>query len=232
MTEKKQAAWWEMACEGDDLKKCRKDPRFPYIVTLARATNALHLVVAIVPHIEDVSSPSGARDFWNAFFFTYGVLYESLQLTKKMNKAFAQDEQFQKGLRTLLKDPRAKRVENPYWNPVRNRAVFHFDPSWVEERLKNSNFDKCIFVRGELEGKSGVYFPFSDEVAFEIMVGLPFESKDFMPRLHAMAQDTGVFAVDFLHHAENLIVHILREWGFKRSEIPAAARSSEDQASG
>ena len=54
--------WWEIACEGDELKKCREDPRFPYLVTLARATNALNLATAILPHIEDSSSPVGARE--------------------------------------------------------------------------------------------------------------------------------------------------------------------------
>src|SRR5579859_731337 len=149
MKRKEAAKQWEIACEGDDLKKARGDPRFPYIVTLARATNALNLATAILPHIEDVSSPVGARDLWNSFFFTCGILYEALQLVKKMNKEFKNDQRFQKGLRTLLKDPRAKRVENPHWAPVRNRAVFHFDPSWFEQQLKNIAFDKCIFVRAE-----------------------------------------------------------------------------------
>ena len=222
MKQKKASMGWEIASEGDALKKAREDPRFPYVVTLARATNALNLATTILPHIEDASSPAGARDLWNSFFFTCGILYEALQLVKKMNKEFKDDDRFQKGLKTLLKDPRAKRVENPHWAPVRNRAVFHFDPSWFEEQLKRSAFDKCIFVRAEGKKKKGIYYPFPDELVMELMVGVAIESKDFEPKLHAMAKDTTALAIEFSNMAEDLIAHTLHEWGFRLSEIPAS----------
>ncbi len=31
--QQKPPEWWEIACESDELKKCREDPRFPYLVT-------------------------------------------------------------------------------------------------------------------------------------------------------------------------------------------------------
>jgi hypothetical protein len=228
MERKTASTWWEIACEGDKLKKAREDPRFAGIVTLARATNALSLATAILPHIEEPGSPAGARDTWNSFFFTCGILYEALQLVKKMNKEFKHDDRFQKGLRTLLKDPRAKRVENPHWAPVRNRAAFHFDANWFEEQLKRSDFDKCIFVRAEGKKKKGVYYPFPDELVIELMVGVAIESEDFEPRLHAMAKDTTALAIEFSNMAEDVIAHTLRDWGFALSQIPASITSSKE----
>jgi hypothetical protein len=222
----KSSEWWEIACDGEKLKKCRQDPRFPYLVTLARATNALNLATAILPHIENISSPVGARDLWNSFFFTCGILYEALQLTKKMNQAFANDDRFQKGLKMLLKDPRAKRVEDRHWAPVRNKAVFHFDPSWFAERLKQSDFDNCILVRAEGKAKKGVYYSFADEVAFELMIDLPIEAEEFRTRLSAMAKDTTVLAIEFANQAEILISHTLHDWGFTYAQIPASITSS------
>lgn len=214
------ATWWEIACEGDKLKKARDDPRFAHLVTLARATNALSLATTALEHIENPSSPVGARDTWNSFFFTCGILYEALQLVKKMNKNFKHDDRFQKGLRTLLKDPRAKRVENPHWAPVRNRALFHFDPSWFEQQLKGLKFDKCIFVRAEGTKKKGIYHPFADEFVMELLVGDAIDSKDFEAKLHAIAKDTTALAIEFSNMAEDLIAHTLHEWGFTFAQIP------------
>ena len=142
-----------------------------------------------------------------------------------MNKAFAQDNWFQKGLRRLLKDPRAKRIANSHWAPVRNSAVFHFDPSWFAAQLKTSTFDKCIFLRSEGKAKKSVYYTFADEVAFELMVGASVESEDFMSRVY---EDTTTLAIEFSNHAESLIGHTLRDWGFEYSQIaPTTAREAE-----
>jgi hypothetical protein len=228
MTEKKPSQWWEVTCEGDDLKKAREDPRFPYIVTLARATNALNLATAILPHIEDFSSPVGARDSLNSFLFTCSILYEALRLTRKMNPAFVHDDSFQKGLGTLLNDHRAKRLGNSHWAAVRNRAVFHFDPTWFAKQLNNSIFDKCIFLRAEGKEKKTIYYSFSDEVAFELMLGIAVDSEGFMTRFLALAKDTTDLAIEFSNHAENLIAHTLHDWGFTLSEIPASIKSSSE----
>jgi len=224
---KSSLGWYEIACDGLELKKCRQDPRFPYLVTLARATNALNLWSAILPHIQDVSSPAGARDIWNSFFFTCAILYEALDLTRKMGKAFVNDAQYQNGIRKFLKDPRAKRVEHPSWKPVRNHAVFHFDPNWFSQQLEKADFGECIFVRGEGKSKKGVYYPLADEVALESLVGLPIESEDFEQEMRARAKDTTQFAIEFANEAEMLIGYALREWGFKFAHIPSGITSSK-----
>jgi hypothetical protein len=62
-----------------------------------------------------------------------------------------------------------------------------------------------------------VYYTFADEVALELMIDMPIESEDFMKRLLAMAKDTTSLAIEFSDHAEQLIAHTLKDWGFKLS---------------
>jgi hypothetical protein len=69
---------------------------------------------------------------------------------------------------------------------------------------------------------------FPMRLVMELMVGIAMESKDFEPRLHAMAKDTTALAIEFSNMAEDLIAHTLHDWGFTLSQIPASTTSSKE----
>jgi hypothetical protein len=206
---------WEIVCQGELLAKCRRDPKFPYLVTLSRAVNAINSVTSILNHAFNRDTPAGRRDVWNSFLFVSAILYEGLKLVQKMNQAFADDERFQNGLRMLLKDKTAQRISSVHLEPVRNAAIFHFDPEWFAEKLDAAKYDKCVFVTAQGKKKTDLYHGFADEIALEIFIGEPMETEAFAVKLEDIMRDTTTLSMRFSEECENLIANTLLGWGFK-----------------
>lgn len=218
---------WEIACTGEALKRCRRDPKFVYIVTLARATNALNSVTSVLNYVRDKDSPASRRDLWNSFFFASAVLYESLQLVRKMNQAFADDKTFQDSLRLLLKDKVARRIENENLGPARNGAIFHFDPEWFGKNVAAADFRTCVFLTAEGGRNTDVFYGFSDEITLEILIGTLLETDGFEKVLLETVRETTDLAIRFSQASENLIATNLLKWGFViRDQSPSGMSKS------
>jgi len=56
------------------LKKCVTDPKFAYVVALARAVNALNAAHSLMVSTESKDTPAAQRDSMNSFFFIAGIL--------------------------------------------------------------------------------------------------------------------------------------------------------------
>src|SRR3954453_18499242 len=174
---------WKVKCNGEALAKCRNDEKFPYIVTLARAANALQSAHAILAHTELPDTPAVNRDRFNSYLFASAILFESIKLVRKMNGAFKDDLDFQNGLRLLLKDAVVHQIEKNHLDPARHGAIFHFDPKRFAEMIAESNFDECVFTTGIGRTKYDVYHGYADEVAAELLVGALSESEGFEQKL-------------------------------------------------
>ena len=70
--------------------------------------------------------PAAQRDRLNSYLFGSAIIYEALKLVRAMNQPFLDDDDFQSGLRLLLKDRTAQQIERAHLNPARHQAVFHF----------------------------------------------------------------------------------------------------------
>jgi hypothetical protein len=62
---------------------------------------------------------------WNFDFFASAILYEALNLIRKLKATFGWSERFQKELLPLLKDKKAQEVISLHLKPVRHGSVFH-----------------------------------------------------------------------------------------------------------
>ncbi|MGA7632684.1 MAG: hypothetical protein WCB11_18130 [Terriglobales bacterium] len=62
---------------------------------------------------------------WNFYFFASAILYEALNLIRKLKATFGGSERFQKELLPLLKDKKAQEVVSLHLKPVRHGSVFH-----------------------------------------------------------------------------------------------------------
>jgi hypothetical protein len=162
---------WHVVCDQATFEKCRHDKKFPYIVALARAANALHSSYALLYGSLEIKTPDFVRNRMNSVLFSSAVMYEALRLIKKMNRPFADDEMFQNGLRLILKDPIAREVERRHLNPTRNHAVFHFEPAEFKQTIDKHLAGSCVFATGK---DDAFRFTFADTVTMEMFVGLPF----------------------------------------------------------
>ncbi len=96
---------WHITCDPETFERCRSDPKFAYIVTLARAVNALNFVNAVMVTSQGKDDPAAQRDRINSYLFGSGIMYEALKLIRAMNQPFQDDGCFQNGLRSILKNP-------------------------------------------------------------------------------------------------------------------------------
>ena len=214
MTQAPDKIIWEMKCDSKTFNRVRSDPKFPFIVALARAVNSLNFVQAGLLHSLKEDSPAGLRDRLNSYFFASALLYEALGLIKAMKKEFRYDPAFVIGLQPLLKDKTSKRMEEEHLKAVRNSVVFHFLPERMAEMIKSKSVDECIFAAGSGDAKKDVYYPFADVIAAEVLVGFGGDSKEFYETLaNAMAR-TRKLLLHFTHHAEILIMAHLVTWRF------------------
>jgi hypothetical protein len=61
---------WHITCAGRAAEICRNDERFPYIVALARAVNALMFAISMATYIDmNSKEPSAMRDRMNSYLY-------------------------------------------------------------------------------------------------------------------------------------------------------------------
>jgi hypothetical protein len=133
---------WQLYGDHEVFKKCLSDKKFPYVVAVARAANALNSAHSLMLNATG-HTPDAERDRINSYLFVSAILYEVLNLIRSMSQTFSKDKSFQSGLRLLLKDPTAKAVERAHLNPARHGAVFHFDA----KRFADQGCDKRLESR-------------------------------------------------------------------------------------
>jgi hypothetical protein len=220
---------WQIQCDRETFEKCRGDAKFVYIVTLARAVNALRFVHSAMIHAGEGNAPEAMRARLNSYLFASAILYEGIKLIRAMNQTFKDDETFQKGLRLFLRDKTAQSIERAHLDPARNGAVFHFLPKRFGETIKSASADTCIFVAARGETNKDVYYPFADVVAGEILVGYASDTEEFYEQLRDAMINTRELVIRFADGAEHLISYHLKQWGFKIAMIPQASAPGPQQ---
>lgn len=208
---------WKIVCDKGVFEKCRQDPKFPYIVALARVVNALNTSHSLITRKFKVDTPEVVRNRMNSFFLSSALLYEGLVLVRKMKRLFSGEPAFEYGLRLLLRDPAAQRVERMHLNPARNHAVFHFLPEKFEDAIKLENHPSCMFIAAIGTQNKHVHFAYADVVAAEMLVGISSDKDEFWPAVRNASEETGALITKFAVAAEQLIVPYLRASGFYKS---------------
>lgn len=209
---------WHITCDHQTFESCRKDKRFAHIVTLARTVNALNFVNSVMVSTQGRDDPAAQRDRLNSYLFGSAIMYEALKLVRTMNKVFLDDEEFQSGLRSLLKDPTAQQIERDHLNPARHQAVFHFIPETFAEAISKTSGMESTFLSSRGRRRGNVSYVYSDIVAAEILVGHSSNTEEFYSALGDAMAKTRELVIKFVDGAESLIAHHLKAWGFQKEE--------------
>jgi hypothetical protein len=209
---------WHITCDPQTFGKCREDPKFAYIVTLARTVNALNFVNSVMVDTQGRDDPAAQRNRLNSYLFGSAIMYEALKLVRTMNKVFLDDNEFQNGLRSLLKDPTAQQIERDHLNPARHQAVFHFIPETFAEAIGKTSGIGSAFVSSRGSRRGNVSYVYSDIVAAEILVGLSSNTEEFYSALGDAMAKTRDLVIKFTNSAESLIAHHLKAWGFQKED--------------
>jgi len=220
---------WRIACDQGAFEASRKDQRFPYIVTLARAMNAVNFAHSPFLYAGERDTPDARRDRLNSYFFASAILYEILKLIEKMHRAFKDDVEFQNGLRLLAKSSIVETLKQDNLDPLRNGAVFHFLPQKFAETLAKATCEDCPFIEAEGNANKSVYYPFADVITAEMLVGFASDDEVFDAALADAMKKTRDLLLKFALAAETLIIARLKEWGFRMNAMAPAPSSPENQ---
>ncbi len=193
------------------FKKCVADPKFPYVVALARAVNALNTVQSLMVSVEGTDTPAGARDSMNSYFFVSGILYESLKLIRAMSRVFSGDKSFEKSLRLILKDTSSQTLEQMHLKSVRHGGVFHFLPERFAETIAKTPMTESFFASTIGEKLGDVHYAFADHITAEMMVGTRLDDHAVVTQ---MMEKTVKLVEQFVEHSEYFIAEQLYGWGF------------------
>src|SRR5579862_7577051 len=89
---RKRSTKWQIVCDRTAFERCQADPKFPYIVALARVVNALNTSHSLIAKAFKVDTPEVVRNRMNSFLFSSALLYEGLVLVRKMKRLFANED--------------------------------------------------------------------------------------------------------------------------------------------
>jgi hypothetical protein len=206
---------WRLDCSRETFERCRADDKFPFMVALARAVNAMNFVHSAMIHVGEADTPEAIRGRMNSYLFASAIMYEALKLIRAMNKTFEDDKFFQDTLRSILRDPVAQKIERMHLDAARNHAVFHFLPEKFAEIINTATVDTCTFLIGQGPTRQHVYYLFADTVAAEIVVGYAANTEEFYDTLGAAMAGTRELVSRFADHAEELIGRQTQAWGFQ-----------------
>jgi hypothetical protein len=210
------------------LKRCVTDPKFAYVVALARAVNALNAAHSLMVSSEGRDTPAALRDQMNSYFFVSGILYELLKLIRAMSKVFGGDKSFETSLRLILKDTSGQTLEQMHLKSVRNDGVFHFLPDQFAKALAKTGMTECVFASSTVEAKRGdIHYAFADYITAEMMVGTRLDDNVVVTQ---MMEKTLHLVKQFVEHSENFIADQLNRWGFE--VLPASPGAPENQSPG
>ena len=212
---------WRIECDATVFDRIKDEVTFHQILALARAVNSLQFVIfAFRPDAQD-TSPATTCSRINSFLFGSAILYEGLLLVESMNRQFGSNEVFNRGLHTLLGDPTALRLRKYHMNPVRNRAVFHFDSVEFGKIMQNTAVeDVCEFLTGRGNSSEQSRYPFADVLATQILMGRVGNDEEFYEGLGSVMSDTRDLATSFVGFAHKLILTSLQKWGFVCRALP------------
>src|ERR1017187_11026417 len=133
-----------------------------------------------------------------------------------MNQLFLDDDDFQSGLRLLLKDRTAQQIDPPHLNPARHHAVFHFIPETFAAIISKPIRIDSPFVSSRGKRRGNISYAYADVVAAEILAGLSSNTEEFFSALGDAMAKTRDLVIKFADNAERLIALHLKAWGFQR----------------
>jgi len=137
---------WRFACSAEVFAELQNDREFTFLLAISRITNALKFGMAAMNDQGKEPSPRSDRQRMNAFLYVAGVLHEAFEFLDHTKDEGGPDHLRVRQIRTGCSDERSTIAEPP--RAIRNRAVFHFDPSVAGRVLPTLPAESFSFATG------------------------------------------------------------------------------------
>jgi hypothetical protein len=204
---------WICKIPQERLADFRNEESFHWLLALARVVNSLRFMHQSLLDYQDDDSPLGIRQRVNSFMYMGALLFEGIELSKRLRKHFRTTEGFS-GFSSLHKDAAVESLLKDL-RRLRNEAVFHFDTSTIAMSLGALSADEATFVRGSGFAQGNVYYELADATALQILTGTHQSSELSNERSKTVVKQVTDLSVRFVKAADELIsltLHSMDLW--------------------
>jgi hypothetical protein len=218
-SKRSESGEWRIKCDRATFDRLKTQQKFWQIVTLSRSINALRFVHSPLDSSAKDDSHLGTRTRINSFLQHCAILYEAINLVRKMEPNFGSHPAYA-ALQKLRTDALDVNLTKTQLYIVRHKVAFHFDATEFGEVITNAPSEEQTFIVVGSAGTNGqTYYELADLYAMEIFVGLPSSDKAFWSTCEQAMKDTTQFGLRFLEAADELIATMLSEWGFYKDHV-------------
>ena len=204
---------WSIKIPRERFESLRGEESFRQALALGRFLNSFRFVQdSFLQGLRD--QPAGARQRITGFFFLAGVLYEGLELIKRMARHFRNLDAWKREMSPILQDSLFDRLFAKSLQPLRNLAVFHFTEDSVVEPLRHCDLDELVFVAGFEERRGEVFYELSDLLALDLFVDEHGSAAQQLTRAEVLMVRTTKLAIQLADAAEAVLNEYVQSNGF------------------
>ena len=208
---------WSIRIPRERFESLRGEESFRQALALGRFLNSFRFVQdSFLQGQRD--QPAGARQRITGFFFLAGVLYEGLELIKRMAKHFRHLDAWKREMSPILQDQLFDRLFAKSLHPLRNQAVFHFTEDSVVEPLRHCNSDELVFVAGFEDRNGELFYDLSDMLALDLFIDEHGSQDHQLARAKVLMDRTTELAILLTRAAEGVLNEYVQSNGFTVSQ--------------
>lgn len=204
---------WSIKIPRERFESLRGDESFRQALALGRFLNSYRFVGDSFLHGQR-DQPAGARQRITGFLLLAGVLYEGLELIKRMAKHFRHLDAWKREMSPILRDQVFDRLFAKSLQPLRNQAVFHFTEDSVVEPLRHCDLEELVFVAGFEDRRGELFYELSDLLALDLFVNEGGSTAQQLSRALALMERTTQFAIQLTGAAEGVLNEYVQANGF------------------
>ncbi len=204
---------WKITCSEENFNSIRNDASFLEVVRFARILNTIRFLQVAFAESEDDGTPSYKRFRTNTFLFTGAALYEAKKSVRRTDSPLNEYETHEK-LESFLNSDEMAEI-NPYIDKIRNRIVFHHDPTIASRALNSFIPPEYSFSEGYGKSSKQLYFHLADHISLHFLFmdkkGKVLEEE----AIGKVIQQTVRLAMEFASIGEKLVGEVLLKNGWE-----------------
>ena len=204
---------WSIRIPRERFESLRGEESFRQALALGRFLNSYHFVQdSFLQGQRD--QPAGARQRITGFYFLAGVLYEGIELIKRMARHFRNLDAWKREISPILQDRLFDHLFVKSLQPLRNQTVFHFTEDSVIEPLRHCDLDELVFVAGFEDRRGELFYELSDLLALDLFIDEYGTTDQQLKRAEILMQRTTEFAIQLSGAAEAVLNEYVKLNGF------------------
>lgn len=205
---------WKVVCSRPAFESLRSDEGFHLLLALARAVNSLRFTHQAMFDSRGSDLPAAVRQRMNSFMYTGALLFEGIELSRRLGKYFRPLDEFNH-FSQIHRDRDAQSLVAEILKPLRDQTVFHFDVAPLAAAVTQMDNQEFIFVRAHGRQSGNTYYDLADAAALHLVFGKSESAEEFEAQMLNRISRVTDLAVRFLSAADKLIVAALRSDGWQ-----------------